>query len=68
MNDNKVKQKEKNKKLKEKIKFIKQSILQEYMMFEKCAHLKYKKLLNNYTKLLTNKRLYKSLTNKSLSK
>ena len=70
MNNDKVEQKEKNKKLKEKIKFIKQSILQEYMMFEKCAHLKYKKLLNNFTKLLTNKSLSKSKSfkKKSLSK
>jgi hypothetical protein len=67
MNNDKVEQKEKNKKLKEKIKLIKQSILQEYMLFEKCAHLKYKKLLNNLTKLLTNKSLSKSKS-KSKSK
>lgn len=68
MNNDKVEQKEKNKKLKEKIKFIKESIIQEYMLFEKCAHLKYKKLLNNFTKLLTNKSLSKSVKKKSLSK
>jgi len=41
------------KELKEKVKKLKQSLIQEYILYTKCAHLSYK---NNYTRKNNNSR------------
>tara|TARA_B100001093_G_C26844367_1_gene1022056 strand:+ start:215 stop:3361 length:3147 start_codon:yes stop_codon:yes gene_type:complete len=59
---NKKQQKESLKDLKDKVKKIKQSIIQEYILYKKCAFLKYKNSNSNITKKQVTKSL--SLNNK----
>ena len=45
LNESKDDIKTDNKEMKEKLKLIKKSLIQEYMMYQKCAHLKYSQML-----------------------
>ena len=64
VNNNSEKDKTEINLLKERLKEIKKSLIQEYILFNKCQHLKYKSFINNRQKTFTKKFTKKTISQK----
>ena len=67
LNESKDDIKTDNKEMKEKLKLIKKSLIQEYMMYQKCAHLKYNQMIGPVKKSSSKNSISKKSESKSLS-